>query len=609
MKNVFVSLIVLLSSQAWSFDNSKFNFPQGELQLLQSEKTLGLYFQLKPEWHIYWKNSGDSGAAPIWNWKLIGAEITKELWPSPQRIPVAGLVNIGYSNESLFLFHLNANGQVSAELDLEFLVCRVECIPYFTKLTKSFSIKDQDARFEKLKSNFNYVLDPSPVGLQFVISSQNEEELVANLKLPFQAKNLEVFPEDGQSFKATTPKLNPEGDLISVILDLQSNSKKDLTGSRFLVVVDNQSFEVNLEKKEVHLFIILMWAFFGGLILNLMPCVLPVLSIKILSFVQHSQSSKELKISGWLYTIGVLVSFLTIGGSLLILRAGGEQIGWGFQLQSPVIAASLALIFLWVGFNFLGTFEVGQTLAGVGSQNKSGAFLTGVLATVVATPCTAPFMGAALGASLALPSLQTMLVFLGLGLGMAIPFLFLAYMPAALKFLPRPGQWMVTLKEFLAFPMFVTVIWLLWVLSQQVQTDNLLVLILVFLFVGFWIWLARRVKSERWQQRLLIVGFIISVLLVFNTPFSKIENENESIASVWQNFSPEKIKLDLQNKQSVFIDFTAAWCITCQVNKKAVLETEEIQKLFIDNRVSIYKADWTHRDPVITKALADFGRN
>lgn len=608
MIHFITSFFIFWSSIAFS-NNTKFDFPQGQLELLQSQNTLGLYFQLEPEWHIYWKNSGDSGATPIWNWNLEGAKIKKELWPAPQRIPVAGLMNIGYSENSLFLFHLDAEDQVNAKLDLEFLVCKVECIPYFAKLEKSFSVVTQDFNFENLQKKFNYVQDQIPSGLRFQIQTQYQNKLIAELKLPMKVKNLEIFPADGQSFQATEPQLNPDGDVISVTLGLQSNAKKDLLDSEFLIVADEKSYEVKLEKKEVQFLIILLWAFIGGMILNLMPCVLPVLSIKILSFAKHSQSAQELKVSGWLYTLGVLISFLVIGGTLLILRAGGEQIGWGFQLQSPLIASSLAMLFVWVGFNFLGTFEVGQSLAGVGSQNKGGAFFTGVLATVVATPCTAPFMGAALGASLALPSYQTIVIFLGLGFGMALPFLFLAYAPQALRFLPRPGQWMVTLKEFLAFPMFATVIWLLWVLSQQIETDSLLILILIFLFTGFWIWLSKKWKSEKNQQGSLLLGFVLSFLLVFNSPLNKIELQKESAVSNWQNFSPEKVKEDLKNNRSVFIDFTAAWCITCQVNKKAVLETEDIQKIFLDNNVSIYKADWTHRDPVITKALADFGRN
>lgn len=450
MKSLIL-LFSLICSTAYSND-SKFIFPEGELELLQSQNKLGLYFQLKPDWHIYWKNSGDSGAPPIWKWQLTYAEITQELWPSPQRIPVAGLMNLGYSDRSLFVFELKAQGPFDASLDLEFLVCKVECIPYFYKLKKSFSTLKTDPFFENLQKDFIYPITP-PSNLTFQVKSQNEKQLTAVLKIPFEVKNLEIFPEDGQSFQALAPVLEPDGQTVKVKLALQANASRDLNGSAFLIVADNQSFEVKIFNQQNSFFTILFWALLGGLILNLMPCVLPVLSIKILNFAQNDQN---LKSSSWLYTLGVLTAFFILGSSLLILRAGGEQIGWGFQLQSPVIAASLSILFLWVGFNFLGFFEVGQTLANVGSNKKSGAFFTGVLATVVATPCTAPFMGAALGASLALPAYQTMLVFLGLGMGLALPFLILAYIPQALRFLPKPGPWMVTLKELLAFPMFAT---------------------------------------------------------------------------------------------------------------------------------------------------------
>lgn len=602
---ILILLFLFAGSIAHSND-SKFIFPQGELELLQTQNQLGLFFQLKPDWHIYWKNSGDSGAPPIWKWQLTNAEISKELWPNPERIPVTGLMNIGYSNKSLFLFELKAQGPFDVFLDLEFLVCKVECIPYFTQIKKSFSTLKSDPFFEKLQKDFIYPSSITPQEMTFEFQSQNERDLTAHLKIPFNVKNLEIFPEDGQSFQAIEPTLEPDGTNIQVKLALQANAKSELKGSSFLIVTDEKSYEIKISNQQNSFFKILFWALLGGLILNLMPCVLPVLSIKILSFAQADQN---LKSSGWLYTFGVLTSFLMLGGTLLILRAGGEQVGWGFQLQSPVIAASLSVLFLWVGFNFLGFFEVGQSLANVGSSKKSGAFFTGVLATVVATPCTAPFMGAALGASLTLPTYQTLLVFVGLGIGLSLPFLFLAYVPQALRFLPKPGPWMVTLKEVLAFPMFATSIWLLWVLSQQVDLDSLFVYLLIFLAVGFWIWLMQKVRNEKLRQRWLWIGFLLSLLFVYFSPTKSVITNSATANSVWQKFSQSRIDEDLKNKKSVFIDFTAAWCITCQVNKKAVLNTEEIQKIFQDQKVSIYKADWTHRDPEITKALADFGRN
>ncbi len=601
----FFIFLFLLGSLAHS-DNSKFTFPEGELELLQSQNKLGLYFQLKPDWHIYWKNSGDSGAPPIWKWQLTHAEILQELWPSPQRIPVAGLMNIGYSDKSLFVFNLKAQESFEAKLDLEFLVCKVECIPYFTQFEKSFSKLKTDPLFENLQQEFIYPAEVIPAGLTFKVQSQNEAKLEALLEIPFEVKYLEIFPEDGLSFQATPPTLEPEGKAIKTSFALQTNAKANLDPSTFLVVADKKSFEVKLIKNQNSFFTILFWALLGGFILNLMPCALPVLSIKILSF---AQSDQNLKSSGWLYTFGVLTTFFILGGTLLILRASGEQIGWGFQLQSPFIAASLAVLFLWVGFNFLGFFEVGQTFANVGSSKKSGAFFTGVLATVVATPCTAPFMGAALGASLTLPAYQTMLVFLGLGLGLSLPFLVLAYVPQALKFLPKPGPWMVTLKELLAFPMFGTSIWLLWVLSQQVDINSLFVYLMIFLFAGFWVWLSQKVKNEKLRPRLLMLGFLLSLVFVYFSPAKLFVASSASSQTVWQKFSQSQIDEDLKNKKSVFIDFTAAWCITCQINKKTVLNTDEIQNLFQDQKVSLYAADWTHRDPEITKTLADFGRN
>lgn len=605
--------------------SSSFQFPQGQVNLVSSGTRLGLHFKMTPHWHIYWINSGDSGAAPKWTWTVENGKVTAEHWPVPARIPYEGMINLGYENETAFVFDIEPEKKdfpIDAKVKLEFLICKIECIPYFTELETKMNLQPS-AAVQNIFDKFIYPV-ATPLGLKWEARERKGDTLKTRLSLPESLKekvrNIEFFPFDGESFKPLMPSIDIHSTYYDVDFALQDTSKESFVGSRFLVLAETlegqkQAFEATLEKHQgPALALVFLWALIGGLILNVMPCVFPVLSIKILSFLGPNNDERKLKASGLSYTVGVILSFLALGGTLLVLRAAGEKIGWGFQLQSPLIAAGIALLFFWLGMNFLGTYEIGQSLTYLGAKKTSsnlwGSFLTGVLATVVATPCTAPFMGAALGASLAMPTWNTLLIFFGLGLGMASPFLAIAFFPPLLKLLPRPGAWMQTLKEFLAFPLFATVLWLLWVLSHQSQVMTILFVLAVFLSVAFWIWFAQRMKSERTKQFFLMLGFILSFASLVSLPQEKLTAEvSTSAAFAWKEFTPEAVKEELKSGKAVFIDFTAAWCITCQVNKKLVLNTEEIQRLFKDNEVQLYKADWTDRNPVITQALAQYGRN
>lgn len=605
--------------------SSSFQFSQGHVELLPaSQGRLLLHFTMKEDWHIYWRNSGDSGAPPKWDWAVQGATLTQVHWPLPERIPVSGLINLGYAKETVFVFDFKSTAtqpRTVAEVKLEFLICKVECVPYIVNLRQQIDFAPKTLPdSEKLLSRFVY--PTSNAEMNWAIRSTKEGEVLTRLELPSALssglKSLELFPVDGESFKAQAPVVELVGSNYDLRLLRQDNASADPVGAKFLLVLENQAgtktaYEISLKNTEASFALILLWALLGGIILNIMPCVFPVLSIKILSFIGPEKNYQQLRRSGWLYTAGVLVSFLAMGAVLLVLRAGGEQIGWGFHLQSPAVAAGIAVLFFWLGFNFLGSFEIGQSFAAVGNTKSSSkswaAFLTGALATIVATPCTAPFMGAALGASLAMPAINTLLVFSGLGLGMALPFLILSYFPKALSILPKPGGWMVKLKEFLAFPLFATTIWLVWVLSNQLSANALIFILILFLLIGFWIWLARNLTNEVWRQRLLVLGFILSLAMLTLLPKEPVESGVGKAASSWHKYSTAAVKADLQSKQTVFIDFTASWCITCQVNKKLVLNTADIQLLFAHQKVKLYQADWTNKDSEITEALKSYGRN
>jgi thiol:disulfide interchange protein DsbD len=337
--------------------------------------------------------------------------------------------------------------------------------------------------------------------------------------------------------------------------------------------------------------------------------VFPVISIKALSVAKlaHEDRSK-IRREGWIYTAGVMVTFLALTIFLLVLKSGGESVGWGFQLQSPKVTAALAILLFLIGLNLLGVFEIGTGLQGVGGGLATrggswGTFFTGALAVIVATPCTAPFMAPAIGFALTQPALVTLAVFMSLAIGFAAPFLLLAYAPGLLTKLPKPGPWMVRFKEFLSFPMFAAVIWLLWILTQQAGEKGLTLTLIAILAISFAIWLF---KGESKVSKLLAaIAFIGGLALPFTL-------HNKAVALTHPNmeaWSTEKIKTLRAEGQAVFVDFTAAWCVTCQANKKLVLDKADVQDIFARTNTAFLVADWTNKNDVIADELARHGRS
>jgi thiol:disulfide interchange protein len=367
--------------------------------------------------------------------------------------------------------------------------------------------------------------------------------------------------------------------------------------------------------QEGSLLVSLLFAFTGGIILNLMPCVLPVLSLKILGFVQQAGEDKKKTLRhGLVFTAGVLISFLVLAGILLILRAGGEQLGWGFQLQSPTFLILLSVFFFLFSLSLFGVFEIGTAFTRVqgGGSGYAGSFMSGVTATVIATPCTAPFMGSALGYGLTQPAYVSLLIFGFLGLGMASPYLLLAANPRLLKFVPRPGAWMETFKQFMGFLLAATTLWLIWVLSFQVETESLVVLLFALLFaaLGAWIW-------GKWgtliqASRTRIIALVLSLALIGGATYKAIDSVKLATGqkqSEWLSYSPALVEQLRREKKPLFIDFTAKWCLTCQVNERVTLQNEEVRKAFADRGVTLLVADWTNQDSTIAHALAQFNRN
>lgn len=352
-----------------------------------------------------------------------------------------------------------------------------------------------------------------------------------------------------------------------------------------------------------------LFALLGGMILNLMPCVFPVLSLKVMHLAGPNR--QHLVAHGWVYTLGIVVSFIGFALILLLARKGGEAIGWGFQLQSPGLVAALAYLFFVMGLSLSGLLNIGTSFMGAGQNlaaksGYSGSFFTGVLAAVVASPCTAPFMGTALGFALTQPYYVSLLVFASLGFGMALPLLLLCYIPALINRLPQPGQWMETLKQFLAFPIYIAAVWLLWVYGRQTSSTGMAALVMGGVFLAFACWLTT-LYLNGWKIHFRRILILLSIVAAVYVPLSHSQKQVES--SRWQTWSSETVESLRADGRPVFVDFTADWCITCLANEKAVLETAEIEAAFDEYKVATLKGDWTNSDPKITAILQEYGRS
>jgi len=360
----------------------------------------------------------------------------------------------------------------------------------------------------------------------------------------------------------------------------------------------------------------LIFAFVGGLILNLMPCVFPIISLKVLSFVSMSnQSPSKIRAHALSFCAGVIISFLLIGLLMILLKQAGLYLGWGFQLQSPLVVGLLSLLMFIIGLILLSDINIGSSLTklgGVGSNdNLIGSFSTGVLAVIVASPCTAPFMGAALGYALIQPSGVTLPVFSALGLGFAFPYFILSASPGLINYLPKPGSWMVTLKEFFAFPMFATSIWLIWVFSLQTSSNELIFLLITILIISLLIWVATKIINQIYKMMLLIFAILVVFFQFKDIPSNEIQSPS---ALKLESFNYVEWSANIENEyqeknQAYLINFTAAWCITCQANDKIALSRPNIKEYINKNNIEYVVADWTNRNDEILKTLEKYDRN
>ena len=582
-----------------------------------SEMIVGIKMDMQSHWHTYWKNPGDSGGPIKVDWQLPeGVTVSNVNWPAPELIPYPPLMTYGYTDFVIFPFKLkipNDLNQFNVVADINFLICDDICVPEKAILNASLNFLDIDSKLDKWVSKVPSVTLP-------VISEINNDylELRFSKNNKIQSINFFIENENIVSYSSKQVLIKEENNwLLKVPLDDGVEINEPING--VLVINEDEIFIINTEvaKSENSISVIqaILFAFLGGLILNLMPCVFPIISLKVLSFISMGgESSNEIRKHALTFCLGVILSFVLVAVALLTLRQTGTFVGWGFQLQSPIVVGTLSILMFFIGLILLTDINIGSSLTRLGnvSVNKTGytsSFLTGVLAVIVASPCTAPFMGAAIGYALIQPSVITLPIFLSLGIGFSMPYLLLAIKPDLISKMPRPGKWMESLKEFFAFPMFATAIWLVWVYSIQTSSDALIGLLIIFLVIGLLTWLYTKSTNSASKLILLVIG-IIAMGYQTNS-FTKIETkmgslDTKSDAIQW-NKDTEK---DYQsNQQAYLINFTAAWCITCQANDKVALSRPGVKKFLNDNNIDYIVADWTNRNEEILDVLSKYGRS
>lgn len=620
---------------------------------------LGLKIEHKPHWHTYWKNPGDSGLPTALEWTLpAGVKAGDIEWPTPAKLPIGPLLNYGYEGTLLLPVPLTLPAAFAAEtlevkLRADWLVCKEVCIPeggdFVLKLPAQAATAGHAGLFAAARAALPVVVAGAKARAQ--VASDALELHVAGLPAAWQGRPLAFLPETagviqnaaavagvwtGAEWTARVP-LDPQRSASPQTLPAVLTTPGETAGVQLnfavagawpaaapapapLPSLGNATVSTQPSAQGLpSLGLALLLALAGGLLLNLMPCVFPVLSLKVLGFARHAQAGERraLLAGGLAYTAGVVLSFVALAALLLALRAGGEQLGWGFQLQSPVVVAVLAALFTLIGLNLAGVFEFGSLLPGslAAARVRHPLFdsaLTGVLAVAVASPCTAPFMGASLGLAVTLPAPQALSVFAALGLGMALPYLAASAWPPLARALPRPGAWMAHFKTLMAFPMFATVVWLVWVLGQQAGIDGAAALLVLLLALAFAAWALGSPGFSRHARR----GFSVAALLLMAAAlfWAAPALRQEAVASssssgAWQAWSTDKVAQAQAAGQPVFVDFTAAWCVTCQFNKRTTFANAEVQAAFAQRQVLLLRADWTRRDAAISAELARLGRS
>lgn len=619
----------------------------------------------EPKWHTYWVNPG-TGYPTSLAWELPPGWTAGEIdWPTPMRVKdtAGNITGIGYEDVTYLPVTLTPPddllpGQsLTLRVKAEWLMCKEVCIPGEASLELTLPVANDSAALATLQASSpppdtralqsTLASLPRPLPAWGFAASRVKDRIALRLTPPADypgtVRNLTFFAEDaliGYDLPQTLRKNDdgtfslllevssfyegPADRLVGVLRQEDGWSTDDVTrqGLRLDVpLTPGTAAEVSLgssasstDRGPLGFAAVLGLAFLGGLILNLMPCVFPVLGIKILGFVnQAGQDRRKVTLHGLAFTAGVLASFWVLAAALALLRAGGQELGWGFQLQEPAFVFIMTVVMLVFALSMSGVFEFGLRATGVGSdlqrqQGVKGSFFTGVLATIVATPCSAPFLAPALGAALALPTTEAFIVFTAIALGLSLPYLLLSLFPSAVKALPRPGAWMETFKEAMAFPLYATAGLLIWVLAGQIPETGLLYTLLGLTLIAMAVWFYGRYTAPGASVARARLGRLVGLLLLalgLATGWPRATSPDDI---VWEDWSTDRVAALRAEGRSIYIDFTARWCFTCQTNKAAVFSSSEVLRVFREQNIATLRADWTNRDDAITAELARWNR-
>jgi thiol:disulfide interchange protein len=607
-----------------------------------------LHLDIAPGWHTYWRNPGDSGLPTEIAWTLPpGFSAGDIVWPVPERFVVEGLGNYGYRDTVDLLIPIAVGQDVKPgeaarlEAAASWLVCSDICIPGEAKLALALPVAAKPAppdpaATELFAAARSHLPKPAAFEARFAVTKDQLRLMLPDAAFSgIEQPSAIFFPFDANVVDAAAePKLQRRGDAFELLLQRATTPAaivpKSLDGLLVLHGGKGGEQAVSLRatpaalpatesSAEIAWWQALLFALLGGIVLNLMPCVFPVLSLKLVGLAGIGDRAAHHHAAA--YAAGVILSFAALGGALLMLRAGGSAVGWGFQLQSPVVVGLLAYLLFAMGLSLSGVADFGFGLAGVGGrfagrEGIGGAFATGILATIVATPCTAPFMGAALGFALLAPAPLALAIFVALGIGLALPLTIATLIPGLARLLPRPGRWMVLLKQLLAFPLYGTVAWLVWVLIQEVGPEGALMALFGLVLVGFAVWVYGTTRLAGPAMRragtvLAAAGTAAALLLALTaTPSSARPEQTASRDGLrYERFSPSRLDALTAERHPVFVNLTAAWCITCLVNERATLDTAAVRQAFAEHQIVALKGDWTRQDPEITAWLQKFGRS
>lgn len=596
--------------------------------------TIQVGVSITPEkgWHTYWKNPGDSGLPVRLEWNLPkGFMAGPTQWPVPEKLITDPLINYGYAHEAILLTDIQIprradlkEGNVLLSVTANWLICEEACVPESAVLTLSLPLttetKVADAAW--LSKTKRAIPKSYPHSFRIERRSDTELHFIARYPDPDAIKSVEFFPDQTFPLEPSAPltfMMLPDGFDLKIRVKpsavdriegvVQFNLKQGAPlAYEVTAPILGKSVQASSFLPFEQILIMILFAFLGGLILNVMPCVFPILSLKIISLMsQAKKTQKKIRQEAVLYTSGVLVGMLSLFIAITALKAGGAVLGWGFHLQSALFVGVLIYLMAYIGFYLLDVAPLpsvfyslsGKAGAAVGGKRKS--FLTGLLAVVVATPCTAPFMAVAIGAAFAQPPLIGFVIFVSLSLGFSFPFLAFGIWPALGKHFPKPGRWMEILKEIMAFPMFLTALWLLWVLSTQLGFSGVVTVLMGIILIGFGCWFSRV------SPRHSLIGWVLIVMILGVSLISF--NSGTALSAEEASYTPQSIEALRNSGKKVFVDVTAAWCITCQVNERRVLESEEVKTLFQKNDITVVTLDWTSQDPAITRYLESFGRS